>query len=122
VDDDVFDSPGEMVWLCAHCLDLPCEAEGMGLSNVKNHLSGSHSISEPQENQDYYKDYEAPQGRQTRIPCLKISLSRERPDDVPAPGERRGFDPWCTACSEDEYDYEDDFEADFEADFGQWFL
>jgi len=120
--------PEEMVWLCAHCLDLPNEVECMELSRMKTHLSQTyvgvvylastggfdlaysrHSISEPQENQDYYKDFEAPQGRNARTPHLKITLIMDRPDDVPAPGERHIHDPWCFGFSEDEFDDYDDF-------------
>ncbi|KAI9569475.1 hypothetical protein HD554DRAFT_2020544 [Boletus coccyginus] len=104
--------PEEMVWLCAHCLDLPSEAECLELSKMKNHLSLTHSISEPQENQDYYKDFEALQGRNARTPHLKITLTMDRPDDVPAPGERHIHDPWCFGYSEDEFDdyYVDDYD------------
>jgi hypothetical protein len=111
--DDVYaDPPEEMVWLCAHCLDLPNEVECMELSKMKTHLSMTHSIPEPQENQDYFKDYEAPQGRKARTPHLKITLTMDRPDDVPAPGERHIHDPWCFGFSEDEFEddsYGDDF-------------
>jgi len=109
--EDVYgDPPEEMVWLCAHCLDLPNEAECLGLSKMKTHLSTTHSISEPQENQDYFKDYEAPQGRKARTPHLKITLTMDRPDDVPAPGERHIHDPWCFGFSEDEF--EEDYYGD----------
>ena len=128
--DDVYgDPPEETIWLCAHCLDLPNEAECMELSKIKTHLSmtyagiihptsaggfdraySRHSISEPQENQDYFKDYEAPQGRKARTPHLKITLAMDRPDNVPTPGERHIHDPWCFGFSEDEF--EEDYYGD----------
>lgn len=37
--DDPFDPSEEAAWLCAHCLDLPSETEGMQFSKVKSHLS-----------------------------------------------------------------------------------
>ena len=130
VPDEVYAGPPEeVVWLCVHCMDLPNEVEGMELSRMKDHLSvtyagiiyltsargfdhthSRHSISEPQENQDYYKDYEAPQGRKARIPHLKITLTMDRPDEVPAPGERHTHDPWCFGFSDDEF--EDDYYGD----------
>ncbi|KAF9235124.1 hypothetical protein BU15DRAFT_65102 [Melanogaster broomeanus] len=73
--------PEELIWLCAHCLDLPQEKDCMELTKM------NHSIQYPQENQDYYKDYEAPQGRKLQgTPQLKITLTMDRPDDVPGPG------------------------------------
>jgi len=116
VADGIYTGPaGEVAWLCAHCLDLPGETDCMDLSAMKEHLSAKHSISEPQENQDYYKDYESPQGRKARIPQLKISLAMARPGDVPGPGERHVFDPWGFEFSDDEFEedydsYYDDYE------------
>ena len=42
----------------------------------------------------------------------------DRPDHIPAPGERRPFDPWCFGFSEDEYDdpYSDDYFGDYYGD------
>ncbi|KAF8131584.1 hypothetical protein EV363DRAFT_1431558 [Boletus edulis] len=115
VPDDLYPgSPEEAVWLCTHCLDLPDDTECTELSKMKTHLNAMHSISEPQENQDYYKDYEAPQGRKARTPHLKITLTMDRPDNVPGPGERRSFDPFCFGISEDEFEdeYYDDYFGD----------
>ncbi|KAG8219345.1 hypothetical protein J3R82DRAFT_228 [Butyriboletus roseoflavus] len=112
VSDDVYAHPSEEEesWLCAHCLDLPTETECMELSRMKTHLSLTHSILEPQENQDYYKDFEAPQGRRARTPHLKISLTMDRPDHIPAPGEKHIRDRWYLRFSEDEL--EDDYYGD----------
>ena len=46
----------------------------------------SHAINEPVENQDYYKDFEAPQGRRqdVKLPTY-ITLERDRPSDIPFP-------------------------------------
>ncbi|KAG0703640.1 hypothetical protein DFH29DRAFT_915440 [Suillus ampliporus] len=81
--------PANVVWLCAHCMDLPQERECYDLGKIKSHLLTSHGVEEPAENQDYYKDYEAPQGRK---PDFKpsdstVTLQMERPSYVPLPGE-----------------------------------
>lgn len=71
------------IWLCAHCMDLPNEKDATVLSKVKSHLSAAHGVDEPQENQDYYQDYEAPQGRRNPYtPNLRITLTMERPPTV----------------------------------------
>ncbi|KAF9225272.1 hypothetical protein BS17DRAFT_872387 [Gyrodon lividus] len=106
------DPPEEVVWLCAHCLDLPQEKDCMELSKIKTHLSVMHSIQDPQENHDYYQDYEAPQGRKVQhTPQLKVTLTMDRPDDVPGPGERHIHEPWCLGLSGDEVEdeYYDDY-------------
>lgn len=37
------DPPEEMVWLCAHCMDLPTETECMELTKMKTHLSVTYA-------------------------------------------------------------------------------
>ncbi|KIL00812.1 hypothetical protein PAXRUDRAFT_821269 [Paxillus rubicundulus Ve08.2h10] len=104
--------PEEAIWLCAHCLDLPQEKDCMEFSKIKTHLSLVHLVHDPQENQDYYEDYEAPQGRKVQHTPHKITLTMERPDDVPAPGERHIHDSWCFGLSGDEFEddnYGDDY-------------
>lgn len=69
----------------------------------------SHTISEPVENQDYYKDFEAPQGRRQDLKLSKptVTLEMERPPHVPLPGASYySFD-------DDDYDDDDDEEEDF---------
>jgi hypothetical protein len=105
------DPPEEVVWLCAECLDLPKEGEPLELSKMKDHLNSMHSISEPQENRHYYKDYEALQSRKARIPHLKITLTMDRPDNVPGPGESRSLDPWCFGFMDPD-DFDDDYYSD----------
>jgi len=68
----------------------------------------SHAIDEPVENRDYYKDYEAPQGRK---PDFKPSdstviLQMERPSCVSPPGE--GY----YGCFDDDDDEDDDDDDD----------
>ncbi|KAI6136164.1 hypothetical protein F5141DRAFT_1059395 [Pisolithus sp. B1] len=122
-------------WLCAHCMDLPNEKDATVLSKVKSHLSAAHGVDEPQENQDYYQDYEAPQGRRNPYtPNLKITLTMEGPqvatsDDCMSDDSYDGYDGYddydgyggfsgfgsfgcpCDACGDfhDEYDEYDDF-------------
>jgi len=65
---DDMDPPSELVvWLCAHCLDLPNQAGPRELYDIKSHLHVVHDILEPQLDRDYYKDFEAPQGYRTDI-------------------------------------------------------
>lgn len=109
-------------WLCAHCMDLPNEKDATVLSKVKSHLSAVHEVDEPQENQDYYQDYEAPQGRRNPYtPNLKITLTMEKPqivafsDDYTSDDDSYdsfgSFGCLCDACGDfhDEYDEYDDF-------------
>ncbi|KAI5995363.1 hypothetical protein EDC04DRAFT_2802323 [Pisolithus marmoratus] len=95
----------DSIWLCAHCMDLPEEKDPMVLSKVKSHLSIVHEIEEPQENQDYYQDYEAPQGRRNiYTPNLKITLPMERPQVVSF------SDDMSDECCDD-YDSYNDYEC-----------
>ncbi|KAG9313900.1 hypothetical protein JVU11DRAFT_4672 [Chiua virens] len=112
VPDAYADPPEEVAWLCVQCMDLPNETECMELSKMKTHLNMTHSISEPQENRDYYKDYEVPQGRKARIPKLRITLNMDRPYDVPGPGERR-HESWCLGLSLSDEEFEDDYFDDY---------
>ncbi|KAH7886299.1 hypothetical protein F5I97DRAFT_2027864 [Phlebopus sp. FC_14] len=106
----------DAVWLCAQCLDLPQEKDCMDLSKVKNHLHLLHSIVEPQENRDYYKDFEAPQGRKTMYtPTLSISLTMDRPSNVPAPGEG-SRNHWYEDTSDEDVFYDDYYGDEFYGD------
>lgn len=108
-------------WLCAHCMDLPEEKDCLILSKVKSHLSAAHGVDEPQENQDYYRDYEAPQGRRNPYtPNLKIALTMERssvvafPDGYMSDDSYDSYDSYgclCDACGDyhDEFDEYDDY-------------
>ncbi|KAG2035655.1 hypothetical protein BDR03DRAFT_899569, partial [Suillus americanus] len=62
-------------------MDLPQERECYELGKMKSHLSTMH----PVENQDYYKDYEAPQGRRSDLKPSDstVTLQMERPPHVP---------------------------------------
>ncbi|KAG1742751.1 uncharacterized protein EDB91DRAFT_296179 [Suillus paluster] len=111
--------PANVIWLCAHCMDLPQERECYELGKIKSHLLTSHGIEEPVENQDYYKDYEAPQGRR---PDLKpsdstVTLQMERPSYVPLPGE--GF---YGIDEDDEDDENDEDDEDDDIYFGSSFF
>ncbi|KAI6163681.1 hypothetical protein EDD17DRAFT_429687 [Pisolithus thermaeus] len=123
------------VWLCAHCMDLSNGKDAKVLSKMKSHLSTVHGVDEPQENQDYYQDYEAPQGRCNPYTSnLKITLTLEGPevaasddcmsddsydcyDDYDGYGSFNSFSGFgcpCDACGDfhdeyDEYDEYDDF-------------
>ncbi|KAG2122589.1 hypothetical protein DEU56DRAFT_831761 [Suillus clintonianus] len=100
--------PASTIWLCTHCMDLPQERECHELGKIKNHLLTSHSIEAPVEDRDYYKDYEAPQGRKSdfKLSDSTVNLQMERPSHVPLPGH--GF----FGIGDDEDD-EDDEEDDF---------
>jgi len=74
---------GLVVWMCAHCLDLPSQTAPQELYAVKEHVRDSHDVVDPQPEIDYYKDYEAPQGYFTDMPNM-ISLLGI---DVSAPEE-----------------------------------
>jgi hypothetical protein len=128
--------PASIIWLCVHCMDLPQERECYELGKMKNHLSTmhvlllfsshfgycrllicniSHGIEEPVEDQDYYKDYEAPQGRRSdfKPSDSTITLPMERPPHVPLPGRCFfGFDEYDEDDDDDE-DYGDYDEDDF---------
>lgn len=53
------------------------------------------------------------------MPQLKITLTMDRPDNVPGPGEKRhAFDPWGFGFSDDEFEedydsYYDDYDIFF---------
>jgi hypothetical protein len=74
-----------VVWLCAHCMDLPSQQDPLELHEIKTHIKTvygyifsclvcaelltsipllfqSHYVADPQYNIDYYQDFEAPQG------------------------------------------------------------
>lgn len=121
--------PASIIWLCVHCMDLPQERECYELGKMKNHLSTmhvlllliafgifslthsniSHAIEEPVEDQDYYKDYEAPQGRRSdfKPSDSTVTLPMERPPHVPLPG--RGF-----------FGFDEDDEDDDDEDYGDY--
>jgi len=71
----------------------------------------SHSINEPVENQDYYKDYEAPQGRrqERKLSSPTVTLQMERPSHIAPP--RTGY---CGFVDDDEDDDEDEDDHDHE--------
>jgi hypothetical protein len=73
-----------VVWLCMHCQDLPTERSPMALRDLEGHLERTyvfrfilsstrliivvyvrHDVSQPQLDQDYAKDFAAPQIYQT---------------------------------------------------------
>jgi len=62
-----------VVWMCAHCLDLPSQKAPQELYSIKDHIRSSHNIINPQPEIDYYKDFEDPQGYYTDMPT-KISI------------------------------------------------
>jgi hypothetical protein len=135
--------PRGTVWLCAHCMDLPQEKECYDLGKIKSHLLTtyvlllfilscmellfvdiSHSVGEPVENQDYYKDFEVPQGRRqdSKFSHHTVTLEMERPPNVSPPGlsflgfdddedddEEAGFYYDDDDDDEDDGDEEDDF-------------
>jgi hypothetical protein len=109
--------PASTIWLCVHCMDLPQERECYELGKMKNHLSTIHGIEEPVENEDYYKDYEVPQGRRSdfKLSDSTVTLQMERPPHVPLPGRALlGFYNYDDEDDEeDEEDYEDYDEDDF---------
>lgn len=109
--------PASTIWLCVHCMDLPQERECYELGKMKNHLSTIHGIEEPVENEDYYKDYEVPQGRRSdfKLSDSTVTLQMERPPHVPLPGRALlGFYHYDDEDDEeDEEDYEDYDEDDF---------
>ncbi|KAH7924491.1 hypothetical protein BV22DRAFT_1035091 [Leucogyrophana mollusca] len=90
-----------VVWVCAHCLDLPQEKYAMDLARVKSHLSSMHSIEDPQENRDYFREYEAPQS-QTGHSATRVTvpLHRVRPPGVPVPT----YTSYISDDGEGEYD------------------
>lgn len=110
---DITQPAAGVIWLCVHCMDLPQERECHELGKMKNHLSTIHGVEEPVEDQDYYKDYEAPQGRRPdfKLSDSVVTLQMERPPHVPLPGH--GFFNF-----EDDEDDEDDYgDYDDEDDF-----
>lgn len=71
----------------------------------------SHSINEPVENQDYYKDYEAPQGRKQewKLSNPTVTLQMERPSHIAPPGKsHHGFDYDSFDDDDDDHDHEEE--------------
>ncbi|OJA11870.1 hypothetical protein AZE42_03262 [Rhizopogon vesiculosus] len=107
--------PASTVWLCAHCMDLSQEKECYELTKMKNHLHIVHSINEPVVNQDYYKDYEAPQGRrQDYKPNPTVTLQMERPSHIAPPG--KGYYGFACDDDDDDEDEEENFYFDDDDD------
>jgi len=51
----------QKVWLCLHCLDLPAEESWKTLEDVESHVQHRHDVEIPRANQDYVKDFAAPE-------------------------------------------------------------
>jgi hypothetical protein len=85
----------------------------------------SHSVGDPVENQDYYKDFEVPQGRRQdfKFSHPTVTLEMERPPNVTPPGlSFLGFDEDEDDDEEagfyyDDDDDDDDDDGDEEDDF-----